>query len=660
MHWRDQVIVDLSREFIGTNGAASYAQVKVCAPAQRREQTLPERTSGDSFKSQLLETMSDLEVCSQKGLVEMFDSSIGASTVLMPYGGKYQLTPIQTMAAKLPVAGETKTASLMACGYDPYVSSWSPYHGAMYAVMESVGRIVACGGDYRRIHFTFQEYFERMGSPESWGKPFASLLGAYRAQMELGLASIGGKDSMSGSFGKMHVPPTLISLAVAAVKTDEILTPEMKRAAHHVALMNLELDGQGVYDFTDAMRKYDLVTKGIRSGKIAAAYAVDAGGLLEAVVKMCLGNRLGFAFADTPQVRTALAAAPIYGSLVLELADGVEPQQYGLDVGTVTGDALFSLGGEQVDTDEVLRAYEDRLEKVYKTVVRDESPIGETPFVKEAYHVYQGSESGKRPRVFIPVFPGTNCEYDTARAFRAAGAEPDVFVLKNLTGKDILESIEEMNRRIRQAQILMLSGGFSAGDEPEGSGKFIATVFSNEKLKEAAMDLLTRRDGLALGICNGFQALIKLGLVPYGEIRELTAEDPTLTYNTLGRHASCMVRTRVVSSKSPWLAASEPGDIHTIAISHGEGRFMAEESMLKKLAANGQIATQYVDFANQPTMDIRYNPNGSMWAVEGITSPDGRVLGKMGHSERIGDQVAKNIPGNKDQRLFASGVAYFG
>ena len=345
---------------------------------------------------------------------------------------------------------------------------------------------------------------------------------------------------------------------------------------------------------------------------------------------------------------------------MLEISDGEDPEKYGLDIGRVTGEAVFALGDETVEMEEVLQAYEGRLEKVYKTVVEDKTPIGETPFVKGEYHVYQGSEEKKRPRVFIPVFPGTNCEYDTARAFRMAGAQPDVFVLRNLTGKDILESIDEMSRRIQQAQILMLSGGFSAGDEPEGSGKFIATVFSNEKLKEATMNLLTQRDGLALGICNGFQALIKLGLVPYGEIRELTAQDPTLTYNTLGRHVSCMVNTRVVSSKSPWLAAAEPGEIHTIAISHGEGRFMADEKTLRKLAENGQIATQYVDPAGQPTMDIRYNPNGSVWAVEGITSPDGRVLGKMGHSERIGDQVAKNIPGNKDQRLFASGVAYFG
>ena len=656
MHWRDKVIVNLSREFISTNGAASYADVKVTCPDAQGAVSLPEQYKDKAFAEQVTGIMSDLQVASQKGLVEMFDSSIGASTVLMPFGGKYQMTPVQTMAAKLPVMGETTTASLMAPGYDPYVSSWSPYHGAMYAVMESVSRIVAAGGDYHKIHFTVQEYFERMSAKESWGKPFAALLGAHRAQRELGLASIGGKDSMSGSFGEMHVPPTLISLAVAAAKTNEILTPEMKQAGHKVALMTLTLDQNRVYDFQDAMARYDHVTEGIRSGEIVAAYAIDGGGLIEAVVKMCLGNGYGFDFADTAD----LSAAPVYGSLVLELAEGVDPAKYGVCVGQVTDSGAFTYKGESVSAAEVTKAYEGRLESVYKTVVKDTAPIGDTPFVKGEHSFHIGNAAAKRPRVFIPVFPGTNCEYDTARAFRDAGAEPDVFVLRNLTGQDILESIDEMARRIRQAQILMFSGGFSAGDEPEGSGKFIATVFSNEKLKEATMELLQKRDGLALGICNGFQALIKLGLVPYGEIRDLTAQDPTLTYNTIGRHASCMVRTRVVSTRSPWLAAVEPGDIHTIAISHGEGRFMADQETLARLAANGQIATQYVDMDGKPTMDIRYNPNGSLWAIEGITSPDGRVLGKMGHTERRGEQVAKNIPGEKNQKLFASGVAYFG
>lgn len=659
MHWRDQVIVDLSRSFIATNGAPSYAQALVTCPVEA-EPSLPERASKKNFKEKVRTIMGDLSVCSQKGLVEMFDSSIGASTVLMPYGGKYQMTPIQTMVAKLPVAGETTTVSMMACGYDPYVSSWSPYHGAMYAVVESVARIIAAGGDYHKIHFTFQEYFERMGSQESWGKPLAALLGAHQAQRELGLASIGGKDSMSGSFGKMHVPPTLISLAVAAAHTQDVLTPQMKSAGNQAVYVEPVLTAEKVYDFQALMRLYDHVTEGIRKGEVLSAYAIDGGGLIEAVVKMCLGNRLGFRFQDVPEVHQVLQQAPVYGGLVLELAKGTDPASYGMSLGTVTEEAEFGLGEETISMDEVLAVYEGRLEKVYKTQVPDQTPIGDTPFCKGEHSVHIKKEGGKRPRVFIPVFPGTNCEYDTARAFRMAGAEPDVFVLRNRNAQDIRESIDEMARRIQQAQILMFSGGFSAGDEPEGSGKFIAAVFSNEKLKEATMRLLSQQDGLVLGICNGFQALIKLGLVPYGEIRELSEKDPTLTYNTIGRHASCMVRTRVVSNRSPWLMGAEPGDIHTIAISHGEGRFMADEATLARLAANGQIATQYVDMEGRPTMDIRYNPNGSLWAIEGITSPDGRVLGKMGHSERIGDQVAKNIEGNKNQKIFASGVAYFG
>ncbi len=657
MHWRDRVIVDLSREFIATNGAPSYAEALVACPGEA-EPSLPERAGQKGFADQVKTIMGDLSVCSQKGLVEMFDSSIGASTVLMPYGGKYQNTPIQTMAAKLPVAGETTTVSMMACGYDPYVSSWSPYHGAMYAVVESVARIVAAGGDYHKIHFTFQEYFERMGSEKSWGKPLAALLGAHQAQRELGLASIGGKDSMSGSFDKMHVPPTLISLAVAAAHTEDVLTPQMKGAGHRVVYVEPRLTEEKVYDFAALMKQYDRVTEGIRKGEVLSAYAVDGGGLIEAVVKMCLGNRLGFSFRE--EARGSLCAAPVYGGLVLELSEGADPASYGMVLGTVTEEAAFSLGEERIGMDEVQEVYEGRLEKVYKTRVEDETLIGDAPLYKGEHQVYIGKDGGKRPRVFIPVFPGTNCEYDTARAFRMAGAEPDVFVLRNRNAQDIRESIDEMAKRIAKAQILMFSGGFSAGDEPEGSGKFIAAVFSNEKLKEATMDLLSRRDGLALGICNGFQALIKLGLVPYGEIRELSDKDPTLTYNTIGRHVSCMVRTRVVSTRSPWLAGAEPGDIHTIAVSHGEGRFMADAALLRRLAENGQIATQYVDMEGNPTMDIRYNPNGSLWAVEGITSPDGRVLGKMGHSERRGDQVAKNIEGYKDQKIFASGVAYFG
>ncbi len=660
LSWRGKNIVDMSRAFLDTNGAPSYTKVVVEAPAEKAPESLPEKAAkAGSFAEQVKSVMSDLAVCSQKGLVEMFDSSIGASTVLMPFGGARQMTPIQTMAAKIPVEnGETKTASLMAYGFDPYISSWSPYHGAMYAVMESVAKIVAAGGDYHKIHFSFQEFFERMTSEYTrWGKPFASLLGAYTAQKELGLASIGGKDSMSGSFNDIDVPPTLVSLAVDTATTDEIMSPEFKQAGDKAVLLEVGLQADGSVDFAGAMALYDKVLAAMRAGKVKAAYAVTAGGVIEAVVKMALGNGLGFAF--DPAAKEALAKAPVYGSLVVETSDEALLGQ-GLALGEITEVTEFTLGNEAITLAAVEEAYTAPLDAVYKAQVEAETPLGTAPLYEPAApHVYVGSETLKKPRVFIPVFPGTNCEYDITRSFLMAGAEPDVFVLRNLTEKDITESVAEMVKRLKQAQILMLSGGFSAGDEPEGSGKFIATVFDNEQIKEATMELLTQRDGLALGICNGFQALIKLGLVPYGEIRTLEEGAPTLTYNTIGRHVSCMVRTRVTSTLSPWLRKSQAGDIHTIAVSHGEGRFVASEDVLLALAENGQIATQYVDPLGEPTMDMPYNPNGSMWAIEGITSPDGRVLGKMGHSERIGDQVAKNVPGVKDQQIFRSGVEYF-
>ena len=665
MQWRDHIIVDMSRDFLNTNGAPSYTKVKVAAPPDTRPVSIPEAAEGKELADAMREILSDLNVCSQKGLVEMFDSSIGASTVLMPYGGNCQLTPIQTMAAKIPVEnGETTTASMMAYGYDPVLSSWSPFHGAIYAVMESVAKIVAAGGDYRKIRFTFQEYFERLDQDYTrWGKPFAALLGAYVAQMRLGLASIGGKDSMSGSFQELHVPPTLISLAVTTESTEHILTPEFKQAGHRVILLETRIGEDGVPDFEAAMGMYDRVVQAMRQQKVQAAYAVTAGGVVEAVAKMAFGNKVGFAFEKS--AAEYLTKAPVYGSLVLELAEGVNPREvFGKDspvlLGVVAEDSLFALDGQVVLLEDVLGAYTKRLEKVYKTQTKETADCGGVPLYTGAQkRVYVGNRSAGKPRVFIPVFPGTNCEYDTARAFAMAGAEPDVFVFRNLSSSDITQSIEEMEKRIREAQILMLSGGFSAGDEPEGSGKFIATVFSNARLQEATMELLTGHDGLALGICNGFQALIKLGLVPYGEIRQLSENSPTLTYNTIGRHVSCMVHTRVVSSLSPWLAKSEPGEIHTIAVSHGEGRFVAPREVLEELKAAGQIATQYVDATGNPSMEVPYNPNGSMWAIEGITSPDGRVLGKMGHSERIGNQVAKNIPGQKDQKIFRAGVEYF-
>lgn len=659
MYWRGKVIVDMARSFLDTNGAASYTKVIAQSPADTMPKTLPERAAGEDFAEQVKRVVSDLSVCSQKGLVEMFDSSIGASTVLMPYGGKYQMTPIQTMAAKIPVGyGETTTASLMAYGYDPYMMEWSPFHGAMYAVLESVAKITAAGGDYKKVRLTFQEYFERLDQEYTrWGKPFAALLGGYKAQKELGLPSIGGKDSMSGSFQDIHVPPTLVSLAVAVTSTDRIMTPEFKTPGHKALLLPVAYDAYKVPDWTGAMKLYDAVADAMQAGTVQAAYAVTAGGVLEAVVKMALGNHYGFAFDEEAPV----ADAPIYGSLVVEVTeDGLFDEFAPVMLGTVTEDGLYTYKGQSIATDEVIGSYTGTLEKVYKTQTQENPDCGNVPlYTASSKKVYMGSRSAGKPRVFLPVFPGTNCEYDTARAFAQAGAEPDIFVFRNQTPSDILYSIEQMEKRIRNAQILMLSGGFSAGDEPEGSGKFIATVFSNPQIMDATMELLKNRDGLALGICNGFQALIKLGLVPYGEIRDLTPEAPTLTYNTVGRHASCMVRTRIVSNLSPWMNNTKPGDVHSIPISHGEGRFIASESMLAQLKANGQIATQYVDLNGDPTMDITFNPNGSLWAIEGITSPDGRVLGKMGHSERIGNQVAKNIPGNKDQKIFRSGVEYF-
>lgn len=660
LHWHGQTIVDMSREFLDTNGAPSYTEVIAEAPAETMPESLPEAAAQkEGFAEQVKTVVSDLAVCSQKGLVEMFDSSIGSSTVLMPFGGKRQMTPIQTMAAKIPVEnGETKTASLMAYGYDPYVSSWSPFHGAMYAVAESVAKIVAVGGDYKKIRFTFQEFFERMTNDYTrWGKPFAALLGAYKAQMDLGLPSIGGKDSMSGSFNEIDVPPTLVSLAVDTITTDEVISPEFKEAGHPVVLLSAELDEDKTIRFDQLTGLYDQVLAAMKRGQVYAAYAVTAGGVIEAAAKMAMGNGFGFTFRE--EAADILAQAPAYGSLVVETTDEALLKE-GTVLGTVTEEAVFALGAETISLTEVEQAYTAPLEKVYKTQVPAAEGAGDAQlFTVQDKKVYAGNKQAAKPRVFIPVFPGTNCEYDTARAFTLAGAEPDVFVFRNLTPQDIEESIQQMVQRLKQAQILMLSGGFSAGDEPEGSGKFIATVFSNEKVRQATMEMLQQRDGLALGICNGFQALIKLGLVPYGEIRPLTAEAPTLTYNTIGRHASCMVRTRVTSNLSPWLSSSEAGDVHTIAISHGEGRFVASEEMLRQLAQQGQIATQYVDAQGQPTMDIAHNPNGSMWAIEGITSPDGRVLGKMGHSERIGNNVAKNIPGRKDQQIFQNGVRYF-
>ena len=657
MKWRGKTVCDISRNFLNTNGAVKNTDVEVELPEESKSFFKKEEVS--DIKAKWLETLSDLNVCSQKGLSEKFDSTIGAGSVLMPWGGKYQLTPTDGMAAKVPVqAGETDTATIMTFGYDPYLSSWSQYHGAVYAIVESVSKAVALGADYKDIYLTFQEYFERLGEdPARWGKPFAALLGAYRAQLELGIASIGGKDSMSGSFNDLDVPPTLTSFAVAPAKASAIVSQEFKRAGSSVVLLSVKLDENDMPDFEALKKMYEMVHELEKSKKVLSASVVKGHGLAETISKMAFGNKLGFKFNDDI-TSDLLFYAPI-GSIVLELEN----------MSAVYGDMLTVLGTTQeaqsiecgdvsIPLSEALDAWQKPLEKVFPTKAGHFEAEPQT-YTFDKRNITVASEKFAKPRIFIPVFPGTNCEYDTARAFEKAGGAADVFVIKNLTGSDVSYSMREMEKRIKNSQIVMIPGGFSGGDEPEGSGKFIATAFRNPLVKDAVMELLKNRDGLMLGICNGFQALIKLGLVPYGEIRDLEDDSPTLTFNTIGRHVSCMAYTRIASNKSPWFANVNTGDIHTIALSHGEGRFTASSEQIAQMAANGQIATQYVNLDGKATYDIAWNPNGSVEAIEGITSPDGRVLGKMGHSERIGKDIAKNVPGEKDQKLFEAGVKYF-
>jgi phosphoribosylformylglycinamidine synthase len=667
MSWRGRAIVDINREFLDTNGVEQTTQVLVAAPdpdVNYFRQIDPEIASGmeAGLKSAWQANLARLNVCSQKGLGERFDGTIGAGTVLMPFGGKYQLTPIESMAAKLPVlAGETTTGTLMAYGYNPVLSKWSPFHGALYAVVEAVAKIVATGGEYTRIRLTLQEYFAKPGQDVArWGQSFASLLGAYFAQQQLGIPAIGGKDSMSGTFKDMDVPPTLVAFALATGDVRRVISPEFKAVGSQVVLIPLKRDLAELPDFVGLDRNYRKIHELIAAGQAVAVHSVRTGGLAEAVAKMCFGNRIGFAFAE-PQDPAALFA-PDYGSLVVELAEGVALNALdGLDyrlLGRTQSAAAIAVNGETLQLDELLHSWQAPLDKVFPA--RTE-PFGKVP---PGYHYPAQAKSHSRvklaqPRVLIPVFPGTNCEYDTQRAFEQAGAQTEILVMCNLTVADIEATVAALGRRIDRAQIVMLPGGFSAGDEPEGSGKFIATVFRNPRLREAVMRLLRERDGLMLGICNGFQALIKLGLVPYGEIRELTADAPTLTFNTIGRHVSCLVRTKVVSQLSPWLAGMELGAQHTVAVSHGEGRFVAGSEQLKLLEANGQIATQYVDFEGNPSYEMPFNPNGSVAAIEGITSPDGRVFGKMGHSERKGANLYRNIPEVRDQEIFAAGVRYF-
>lgn len=658
MFWNGNDIVNISRDFLDTNGAVQNTDIYVEEPANK-----PEKIENKSdLKAQWLENLSQLNVACQKGLVERFDSTIGAGTILMPFGGKNQMTPAEVMAAKIPLLkGETTTGTLMSYGYNPTVAKWSPFHSAVYAVVESVAKIVAGGGDYDSVRLTFQEYFERLGEDSHrWGKPFSALLGAYLAQMELGTAAIGGKDSMSGTFKDLDVPPTLVSFAVDPVKMYNVISPEFKNAGNTIVKVNVSYDENDLPVFDELKKNFAKISELVKEGKIVSAATIGVGGIAAAVTKMAFGNDIGAVINEEDLFNYN------YGSFVLELAcDKAEAEKlfagYNFAViGNTTSEKNIVANGVTIDLDEALNVWIKPLEKIFPTKYLED--VKKADIEIKPFNVVEKKFSGKgiaAPRVLIPVFPGNNCEYDTKRAFEKAGAVADTLVVTNLKTQWLEESIDKMVDMIHNSQIIMIPGGFSAGDEPEGSGKFIAAVFRNPKVKEAVMDLLKNRDGLMLGICNGFQALIKLGLVPFGEIRDMEENSPTLTFNTIGRHISCLADTKIVSNKSPWLWNSNVGDIHKVAFSHGEGRFMADETVIKALAENNQIATQYVDPNGNPTFDIRYNPNGSLYAIEGITSPDGRVLGKMGHSERMGNGVFKNVPGEKDQKIFLSGVQYF-
>ncbi|MDD7739355.1 MAG: phosphoribosylformylglycinamidine synthase, partial [Lachnospiraceae bacterium] len=673
LYWRGKEIVNISRAFLDTNGAHQETEVFVEIP--KAGDTVLKR-SGDiaDVKEKWLSTLSDLNTCSQKGLVEMFDSSIGAASVLMPYGGKYQLTETQAMVAKVPVpGGKTNTVTMMSYGFDPYVSSWSPYHGAIYAVTESMSRIVAAGGDYRKIRFTFQEYFRRMTEdPHRWSQPFAALLGAYDAQMGYGLPSIGGKDSMSGTFNDIDVPPTLVSFAVDVAKLQDVITPELKKAGDKLVWIRIPVNAYNLPDYAGVMEMYGKLQEDMRAGRVSAAYVVDRQGIAAAVSKMAFGNALGVKIEHSVDERDLFS--PYIADLICEVPSeevGRLASSYTV-IGEVTDDAALCYKNVKITMEEAVAAWTGTLEKVFKTASGSEALAVDELNVepKDAgaviengcYHageIHICSHKLAQPTVFIPVFPGTNCEYDSTRAFERAGAKVITKVFKNLSAEDIRESVGVFENAINQAQIIMFPGGFSAGDEPDGSAKFFATAFQNAKIKEAVMKLLNERDGLALGICNGFQALIKLGLVPGGEILGQSDDSPTLTFNTIGRHISKMVYTKVVTNKSPWLAGATLGGVYTNPASHGEGRFVASKEWIDRLMANGQIATRYCDINGNLTNDEYWNVNGSYCGIEGITSPDGRVFGKMAHAERRDNGVAVNISGEQDMKIFESGVAYF-
>ncbi len=670
LNWRGKTIVSLKRAFLDTNGAHQETAVKVDIPDENENYfdryavpAVGEKLEAGEIREAWLTLLNDLNVCSQKGLVEMFDASIGAGSVFMPYGGKYQLTETQTMVAKLPVLrGKTDTVTMMSYGFDPYLSSWSPYHGAVYAVTESMAKIVASGGDFEKIRFTFQEYFRRMTSdPGRWSQPFAALLGAYDAQMGFGLPSIGGKDSMSGTFNDIDVPPTLVSFAVDIAKQGDIITPELKKAGNKLVRFKIEKDDFDIPMYEDVADMYHFISHLIQERMAVSAYALDARGAAAGLSKMAFGNKLGVQIEEGVSADTLFENA--LGDILLEVIPEKLPvltaSEHNVKViGTVTEEPVFTYGDMRITMEEALASWTSRLEKVFPTKAVKGNAAVESRLYK-ADNIYICKHKVAKPVVFIPVFPGTNCEYDSARAFERAGASVVTKVFRNLNEEDIRASVEEFEKAIAQAQIIMFPGGFSAGDEPDGSAKFFATAFQNEKLKEAVMKLLNERDGLALGICNGFQALIKLGLVPYGEILGQKEDSPTLTFNTINRHISRMVYTKVVSDKSPWLREAGLGKVYCNPASHGEGRFVAPGEWLDKLFANGQVATQYCDQDGNTSMDEEYNINGSYCAIEGITSPDGRCFGKMAHSERRDTAVAMNIYGEQDIRIFESGVAYF-
>ena len=659
LNWNGKDIVNIKREFLDTNGAEKHAEAKIT----KHEDFQKKVDTDKSLKQLMTDLVSDLNVCSKRGLAERFDSTVGAGTVLMPFGGKYQKTPIQSMVNLISAEKkDSDTCSLMAWGFNPYISQNSPYHGGYLAVVESVSKLIATGASFNEIYLSFQEYFEKLGnSPSKWGKPLAAVLGAFKAQKELGIAAIGGKDSMSGTFENLNVPPTLISFAVTTEDADKVVSPEFKEAGHVVYLIKPEVNEEGIPESKSLIEVFNVVNQLTSTGKAVSAYTPGYGGVAEAVFKMAIGNGLGFRYTDKPEVKDLFDYS--YGSFVVELAEEIDlsemiDEERYIELGYTLSTPFIGYRGERIAMEDIVKPYEDKLESIYCCNV-ETADIDTTAYEYRAEERIKPRETVEVPKVLIPVFPGTNCEYDSARSFREAGADPYIYVINNLTPESITKSVEEFAELVRKTNIIFIPGGFSGGDEPDGSGKFITAFFRNKEIKDAVNDLMDNRDGLIAGICNGFQALVKLGLVPYGRIIDIDENCPTLTYNEIGRHQSKISRTRISSNKSPWLAETEPGQIYEVAISHGEGRFIASDEVIAEMAKNGQIATQYVDDNGLVTSDIQYNPNGSFAAIEGITSPDGRVFGKMGHVERSGKHLYKNVPGNYDLEMFKGAVNYF-